>query len=98
MLRSLLLGLVLAAIGGCGGRETDDGGGRAAPPAIPDPTHGPSTAGDIDGDGVANDADNCPSVANADQRLACTYPERPGAEGSIGDQAVARINWTRTSV
>src|SRR5688572_8518880 len=92
--------LVALAATGCGGRgdDGDEGPGMAAPPAIPDATHGPSTDGDIDGDGVPNADDNCPSVANADQRQACTYGPAPAATGDVIADGVARINWTRRNV
>ncbi|MBZ0121119.1 MAG: thrombospondin type 3 repeat-containing protein, partial [Sandaracinaceae bacterium] len=62
---SFALVLVGGPLLGCAG---DPGEGPLAPPAIPDEEHGPITDADIDGDGIANDNDNCPSVANADQR------------------------------
>lgn len=67
----------------------------AAPPAVPDLEHGPSVPGDIDGDGVPDASDNCPSVANADQRLACEYPDRPIGTGDVIADGLARLNWTR---
>jgi hypothetical protein len=94
-----LLAAVAVAVTGCGGRgDGDEGPGAAAPPAIPDAMHGPSTDGDLDGDGVPNGDDNCPSVANADQRRACTYETRPALTGDVVADGVARINWTRQSV
>ena len=92
---SFALVLVGGPLLGCAG---DPGEGPLAPPAIPDEEHGPITDADIDGDGIANDNDNCPSVANADQRRACTYPEVPRGAGTIGDDAVARLDWYRTLV
>lgn len=43
----------------------------------PDAMHGDPTDADIDGDGVANDADVCPSLANADQTDRCDYTLPP---------------------
>jgi hypothetical protein len=63
---------------------------------VPDAEHGPSTPDDIDGDGVPNDADNCPSIANADQRAVCAYPPRPSQTGDTTTDALARLNWYRT--
>lgn len=85
---------------GCAGRDSggDDGPGPEAPRAIPDAMHGPSTDADIDGDGVPNGEDNCPSVANADQRQACTYPPPPPLSGDVVADGLARINWTRANV
>lgn len=67
-------------------------------PGVPDLNHGPSVDGDIDGDGVPDDMDNCPSLANADQREACTYPPRPRPMGEDGPDAAARISWYRALV
>lgn len=64
---------------------------------VPDPTHGPITDADLDGDGVPNDADNCPTLANSDQRAACDYelpPPEPSGTDPIGD-VLARINFWR---
>ncbi|MDQ3037215.1 MAG: thrombospondin type 3 repeat-containing protein [Myxococcota bacterium] len=62
----------------------------------PDPTHGAITDDDIDGDGIANDADNCPSLANADQRDVCAY-EFPAPEptGDATADGIARLNFWR---
>ncbi len=65
---------------------------------MPDLEHGPSTPGDIDGDGVPNDEDNCPSVANADQRDACDYPSRPPDTGEVVADGLARLSWNRALV
>ncbi len=63
---------------------------------VPDAMHGPSTADDIDGDGVPNDMDYCPSLANADQRDVCTYPaEAPALTGDVHADALARLNFWR---
>ncbi len=88
--------LVVVVLLACNSR--DGGGGASAPPAIPDADHGPSTPSDIDGDGIPNESDNCPSVANADQRDACTYPPRPDATGDDLADGLARLNWYRTLV
>lgn len=65
-------------------------------PAVPDAERGPSVAGDIDGDGIGDAADNCPSVANADQReIACLYPDRPELLDDVVGDAVSRVNWHR---
>ena len=44
-----------------------DAGGVDAPLAIDAGIDAPATATDRDGDGVPNDQDNCPDLANADQ-------------------------------
>src|SRR5687767_6741309 len=84
------------AIVSCGG------GGNTLPDdwitGIPDDDHAAPSDGDIDGDGVANDADNCPSIANADQRAACTYTPMPEASGDVVEDAVARLNHYRAMV
>lgn len=83
--------LAVSLFGGCEGSAP-------APPrrGVPDPTHGPVTDADIDGDGVPNEADNCPSLANADQRAACEYPlPPPPASGEPAADAIARINFWR---
>lgn len=53
---------------GCG---TGKGGGGSTPPACPprsgNPGGSPSCGRDSDGDGVKDDDDNCPTVANAGQ-------------------------------
>ncbi len=94
--RRLLLPFLFVLFAACGDDGRPDPTMTMSIAGIPDPTAGPSTDGDIDGDGVANDADNCPSIANADQRAACTYPSRPPATGDVGPDAVARLNWHRT--
>jgi hypothetical protein len=95
MFRFFALCLIAA---GCG----DDDGMMMPPPqlppGVPDETHGPSVDGDIDGDGVPDADDNCPSLANADQREACTYPPRPRAILEPGPDAAARITWYRSLV
>ncbi|RLB47351.1 MAG: hypothetical protein DRJ42_25580 [Deltaproteobacteria bacterium] len=91
-----VLGLVLT-LGACAG-DDDRTPGPLAPVGIPDAEHGPSTPDDIDGDGVSNDSDNCPSVANADQRQACTFPSRPAQIGDVHVDGLARLNWYRASV
>ena len=63
---------------------------------IPDSDHGPSTAEDIDGDGIPNASDNCPSIANSDQRAACDYPPRPASTDDTITDGLARLNWYRT--
>ena len=87
---------LLVACGGDDRRRGDEPGGVL--PAVPDAEHGPSVAGDIDGDGVADGSDNCPSIANADQRAACTYPSRPPDTGDVVADGLLRINWNRTLV
>jgi uncharacterized protein YkwD len=88
-----LLALALGAAPGC------DGGGAPPPTGTlgrPDPTRGPSTPEDIDGDGVPNGDDNCPSLANADQRDICDYPRNPpAATGDVVADGVARLNFYR---
>lgn len=79
--------------------------GESTPPPTggtigrPDPTPGPSTADDIDGDGVPNGEDNCPSLANADQRDLCAYPSmRPAPTGDAQDDGLALLNFYRTNL
>lgn len=55
----LLLGLLVAFLSACGG-DGGGGGGNSNPPPGGD-------VEDTDGDGVADDDDNCPAVSNADQ-------------------------------
>lgn len=90
-------GLVLTA--SLLGLAACDGGGAMPPGGIvgrPDPSPGPSTAADIDGDGVANADDNCPSLANADQRDVCDYPsERPAGTGDTATDGLAFLNFYR---
>src|SRR5688572_4076734 len=84
----------LLVILGCGGGPPPQG-----PLGIPDAMHGPSTDGDIDGDGVPNASDNCPSLANTDQRMACNYPfPAPAPEGELVPDALARLNFYRSLV
>jgi uncharacterized protein YkwD len=77
-----------------------DGGGTAPPTGTvgrPDPMHGPSTTEDIDGDGVPNPSDNCPSLANADQRDVCDYPRaQPAPTGAVVADGLALLNFYRT--
>lgn len=92
--RVLVLALPIA-IASCGG-----GGTNPLPEGwitgVPDPTHGAPADGDIDGDGVPDDDDNCPSLANADQRDACTYTRPPAPSGaSAVEDGVARLNHHR---
>lgn len=91
----LLFALVpaLALVPACeNGPPPDPGSIRGRP----DPSHGPITDGDIDGDGVANDADNCPSLANADQRDVCEYPfPPPEPTGDPTVDGIARLNFWR---
>lgn len=76
----------------------------AAPPGpprigVPDAEHGAITDGDIDGDGIANDADNCPSIANADQREVCDYLATPPAPtGDDNVDGLDRLNYWRNIV
>lgn len=80
------------------------GGGDSTPPPTgvlgrPDARPGPSTPDDIDGDGVPNASDNCPSLANADQRDICDYPRaRPEATGDTSVDALALLNFYRTAL
>lgn len=93
----VIAGAISTAVGGCVGSDRDGTHppGPLAPPAIPDPMHGPITDADIDGDGIANDVDICPSVANADQRRACEYPSPPAATGDVAADGIAHLNWVR---
>lgn len=85
----------------CGGGNP---GSNGAVLGNPDPTHAAPTDGDIDGDGVSNDMDNCPSLANHDQRHACDYPYPPPAPSTdtspaaVAHDAVARLNFARALV
>jgi hypothetical protein len=77
-----------------------DGGGATPPGGVvgrPDPMPGPSSPDDIDGDGVPNANDNCPSLANADQRDVCAYPSmQPEPSGNIVGDGLAFLNFYRT--
>jgi len=72
-----------------GPRSTGDG-----PLGRPDPMHGPPSDGDIDGDGVANDLDICPSLANADQTTRCDYEPPPSGT----TDGLARLNFWRAQL
>jgi uncharacterized protein YkwD len=99
--RSFALLLACAVSFGALSACTDDrpsGPAPLAPTAIPDETHGPSTPADIDGDGVPNESDNCPTIANADQRNACHHVPAPALTGNVANDAVAHMNWMRESV
>lgn len=86
---SLSLASLLVA---CGGSEpTGSVLGR------PDPTATPRD-GDVDGDGVADASDNCPSIANADQRAVCAYPAPSADTGNAVADGLARINQIRTNL
>lgn len=93
----VIAGAITTASAGCGedGRTGTHPPGPLAPPAIPDPTHGPITDADIDGDGIPNEMDICPSVANADQRRACEYPDPPIPTGDVAADGLAHLNWIR---
>ncbi|HJL16382.1 MAG TPA: CAP domain-containing protein [Sandaracinaceae bacterium LLY-WYZ-13_1] len=95
---SLLLCSVLA-VAGCDGEPTvaDDGGAPMGRLGVPDDAHGPPTDDDIDGDGVPNGMDSCPSLANADQRAVCDYPTAPPEPtGDVIADGLARLNWHRS--
>jgi catechol 2,3-dioxygenase-like lactoylglutathione lyase family enzyme len=85
--------LVLSAAFGCSPSGPPD----SARLGVPDRDHGPITDVDIDGDGHTNDSDNCPSLANADQRPACDYPFPPPAPTGtdVVADVIARINFWR---
>jgi hypothetical protein len=88
---------LLPLIAGCGapddGHPHPHGMGTLG---VPDAMHGASTPTDIDGDGVANDDDYCPSLANADERDICTYSAAaPALTGDLPTDAVARLNFWR---
>lgn len=85
----LVLATALSSTAGCDS-------GPPAPPergplGRPDPTHGTITAADIDGDGVPNDSDVCPSLANADQTSRCEYMPPP----SDTTDGLTRLNFWR---
>jgi uncharacterized protein YkwD len=93
--RAALPLLATAALVACGG----DSHHPLAPTAVPDTMHGPSTPDDIDGDGIANAQDDCPSVANADQRDACNYDApAPAPTGNAAPDGVAYLSWVRAQV
>jgi hypothetical protein len=81
-----VLALAVMALAGCDfqapARPPGGGGddGAAEPDASPAPIDGDDSNGDRDGDGVANAADNCADVANADQ-----YNEDTDARGDACD-------------
>lgn len=73
-----------------------DGGSLSGELGVPDPDHAAPTDDDIDGDGVANDADNCPSLANADQRDVCAYEiAPPEPTGDVVADGLGRLNYWR---
>jgi len=96
--RGAAVAVAVLLLSSCGNDRSPRSEGPLAPPAIPDAEHGPSVPGDIDGDGVPNADDNCPSVANADQRRACEYPPRPGTTGDVVTDGLSRLNWNRLIV
>ena len=63
-MRAALLFAILG-LAGCGFRSTAAGAGSGD--GAPDSGSGKTTVDDLDGDGVPNDGDNCPTTANADQ-------------------------------
>ncbi len=88
-----LCSLLGAALGACGGEGSPVPAGDLG---IPDAEHGPVIDGDIDGDGVPDAMDNCPSLANRDQRALCDYPfPPPEPTGVVSEDAVARLNFWR---
>lgn len=89
---------LFATLAACGGDDRPGGPAPLAPTAIPDEMHGPSTPGDIDGDGVPNEADICASIANADQRDACHHVDAPALTGNVASDGVTHMNWVRESV
>jgi hypothetical protein len=88
------LAFALVALGGCQGAAVLPVGTLG----VPDPTSGPSTDDDIDGDGVANERDNCPSLANADQREVCAYEYPPETTGDPVEDGLARLNFWRAQL
>lgn len=86
--------LSLPACGGSSGGGASDG-----PLGLWDSTRGAVTDDDIDGDGVANDTDNCPSLPNSDQGENCRYqrPEEPAGEDLLAE-GLARLNHYRDMV
>jgi len=95
---SFVFVFVFVALAGCSADERTGGPAPLAPTAIPDAMRGPSTPADIDGDGVANETDLCPSVANADQRNACAHGSAPALSGDVVRDGVAHMSWVRLSV
>ena len=92
------VGAALALLAaGCGGGGGDTPG--TADLGVPDPDHGAIVDGDIDGDGVPDASDNCPSLANRDQRPLCDYPfPPPEPTGAVVADALARLNFWRDLV
>lgn len=90
----LFLGLGLAACGDSAGGGVGDG-----PIGVWDSSRGAVTDDDIDGDGVPNLDDNCPSLPNRDQGDSCRYerPVDPEGEVTVND-GLARINHYREMV
>ncbi len=97
-LRLTVLASLLALAAGC------DGSGSTGPDAgmgvlgVPDPDPMAPTDDDIDGDGVPNDMDICPSLANADQRDVCYYGSAPDPTGDVVADGLARLNFWRAQL
>ena len=70
-----VLSVLVVLIAACGDSVTG-GGVSDGPLGVWDTGRGDVSDQDIDGDGVENAADNCPSIPNRDQTNACRY-QRP---------------------
>ncbi len=89
----MVLPLGLASCGGGGTLEPLPEGWILG---VPDDSAGAATDDDIDGDGVANAEDNCPSIANADQRASCAYTRPPAVSGTdVVQDGLTRLNHYR---
>jgi hypothetical protein len=81
-MKKVRLLVLIAIIGACLALWACGGGGGGIPPTD---EPGPGTAVDTDGDGIADTADNCSTVANADQT------DQILADGSAGSNGVGDV-------
>jgi len=93
-----VLSVLVVLIAACGDSVTG-GGVSDGPLGVWDTGRGDVSDQDIDGDGVENAADNCPSIPNRDQTNACRYqrPEEP-AGADVVEDGLDRLNHYRSMV